>query len=449
MKKKTIANLIMVVLILAIAVAGILGVGYIQGWFDADDGTNATLQDMRGVIHLMREGVSYPVSDRTVLRTGDRIETQNGASVVIRIGDDQIILGEKAAVTIKGPAVGSFVAEIHSGEVFAHCDAGATLCFAEQQITIRGATALLSVRSGAQSVSVLRGAVDEAVAGQLLQFVSGEKTVGKLTLASLNDFTIAQIRKVNDASLYFTSEDLDRLAADRQQALQDLINGQTKPTDPPTEPTEPTETTQPPQTETTVPPTTTPPETTTPPTTTTPPETTTPPATTTPPETTTTPVTTTPPETIAPPQTLPPETTAPPVAGSCILAIYCDTILNNMGSLAPGKAEFVPSDGMILVPVTVNFFEGETVFDVLKRVCDRTGIQLEYSWTPLYDSYYVEGINHLYEFDCGFTSGWMYKVNGWFPNYGCSDYTLKDGDVIVWCYTCEGLGTDVGAPEME
>ena len=380
MKKKTIANLIMVVLILAIAVAGILGVGYIQGWFDAADGTNATLQDMRGVIHLMREGVSYPVSDRTVLRTGDRIETQNGASVVIRIGDDQIILGEKAAVTINGPAVGSFVAEIHSGEVFAHCDAGATLYFAEQQITIRGATALLSVRSGAQSVSVLRGAVDEAVAGQLLQFVSGEKTVGKLTLANLNDFTIAQIRKVNDASLCFTSEDLDRLAADRQQALQDLINGQTKPTDPPTEPTEPTETTQPPQTETTVPPTT-------------------------PPETTTPPATTTPPETIAPPQTSPPETTEPPVAGSCILAIYCDTILNNMGSLAPGKAEFVPSDGVILVPVTVNFFEGETVFDVLKRVCDRTGIQLEYSWTPLYDSYYVEGINHLYEFDCGFTSG--------------------------------------------
>lgn len=424
MKKKTIANLIMVVLILAMAAAGILGVGYIQGWFDAADGTNATLQDMRGVIYLMREGVSYPVSDRTVLRTGDRIETQNGASVVIHIGDGQIILGEKAAVTIKDPAVGSFAAEIHSGEVFAHCNTGVTLCFAKQQITVRETTALLSVRSGAQSVSVLRGTVDEAVAGQMLQFVGGEKTVGKLILASLNDFTIAQIRKVNDATLCFTSEDLDRLAADRQQALQDLINGQTKPTDPPTEPTEPTETTQPPQTETTVPPTTTP-------------------------ETTTPPVTTTPPETTAPPQTSPPETTAPPVAGSCILAIYCDTILNNMDALAPGKAEFVPSDGVILVPVTVNFFEGETVFDVLKRVCDRTGIQIEYSWTPLYDSYYVEGINNLYEFDCGFTSGWMYKVNGWFPNYGCSDYTLKDGDVIVWCYTCEGLGTDVGAPEME
>ena len=41
------------------------------------------------------------------------------------------------------------------------------------------------------------------------------------------------------------------------------------------------------------------------------------------------------------------------------------------------------------------------------------------------------------------TSGWMYKVNGWFPNYGCSRYQLKDGDVIEWVYTCD-LGKDVG-----
>ena len=90
------------------------------------------------------------------------------------------------------------------------------------------------------------------------------------------------------------------------------------------------------------------------------------------------------------------------------------------------------------------FSDGETVFDVLRRACTAQQIQLEYSWTPLYDSYYIEGINNLYEFDCGGESGWMYKVNGWFPNYGCSSYSLKDGDVIVWCYTCNGLGADVG-----
>ena len=56
---------------------------------------------------------------------------------------------------------------------------------------------------------------------------------------------------------------------------------------------------------------------------------------------------------------------------------------------------------------------------------------------------YIEGINNLYEFDVGNTSGWMYKVNGWFPNYGCSRYQLQNGDVIEWVYTCD-LGDDVG-----
>lgn len=129
---------------------------------------------------------------------------------------------------------------------------------------------------------------------------------------------------------------------------------------------------------------------------------------------------------------------------SCTIKINCETILNNMENLREGKESYVPSSGVILATTTVNFEEGETVFDVLKRVCSSKGIQLEYSWTPMYDSYYIEGINHLYEFDCGGQSGWMYKVNGWFPNYGCSSYVLEDGDTIVWCYTCNGLGADVG-----
>ena len=61
----------------------------------------------------------------------------------------------------------------------------------------------------------------------------------------------------------------------------------------------------------------------------------------------------------------------------------------------------------------------------------------------MYSSVYVEGISNIYEFDCGELSGWMYKVNGWFPNYGCSRYQLKPGDRVEWVYTCD-LGDDVG-----
>jgi len=133
----------------------------------------------------------------------------------------------------------------------------------------------------------------------------------------------------------------------------------------------------------------------------------------------------------------------------CTITVRCDTVFDNADKLEEAKAPYVPEDGVILPVITVEFAEGETVFDVLKRVCDAAGLQIEYSWTPLYDSYYVEGINHLYEFDCGFESGWMYEVNDSFPNYGSSAYAVKPGDKIEWKYTCTGLGTDVGAERME
>lgn len=122
----------------------------------------------------------------------------------------------------------------------------------------------------------------------------------------------------------------------------------------------------------------------------------------------------------------------------CTISINCKTILSNMDNLTPGKSKYVPSNGVILTTTTVEFKSGDTVFDVLKRVCSAAGIQLEYSDSTRYGGKYIEGINHLYEFDCGQTSGWMYKVNGSYPNYGCSGYKLKNGDSIVWTYTCSG-----------
>ena len=128
---------------------------------------------------------------------------------------------------------------------------------------------------------------------------------------------------------------------------------------------------------------------------------------------------------------------------SCTLSISCSTILDNMDLCDPEKAELVPEDGWILKPVAVTFYEGESVFDILQRTCKQQKLHMEFENTPIYNSAYIEGIHNLYEFDVGAYSGWMYKVNGWFPNYGCSRYQLKDGDVIEWVYTCD-LGKDVG-----
>lgn len=130
------------------------------------------------------------------------------------------------------------------------------------------------------------------------------------------------------------------------------------------------------------------------------------------------------------------------------LEIRCDTLSQNMDRLEnPAIKDYIPEDGTILARTTYKGTTDNTVFDALNTLCRNNDIQLEFSYTPLYASYYIEGINYLYEFDAGPQSGWMYKVNEWFPNYGCSSYYLHDGDSIVWCYTCEGLGTDVGADE--
>lgn len=132
---------------------------------------------------------------------------------------------------------------------------------------------------------------------------------------------------------------------------------------------------------------------------------------------------------------------------TCTISISCATILDNMEKCRESKRPLVPSDGVILPATRVSFNEGESVYDVLQSVCRGNGIHMESSWTPMYNSAYIEGIHNLYEFDVGEQSGWMYSVNGWFPNYGCSRYQVEAGDVICFVYTCD-LGADVGDNSM-
>jgi len=128
---------------------------------------------------------------------------------------------------------------------------------------------------------------------------------------------------------------------------------------------------------------------------------------------------------------------------TCTLSIRCDTVLENISWLDKEKLEIIPENGIIYEEQTVTFYEGESVFNLLLRETKRNKIHMEFENTPIYNSAYIEGIGNLYEFDCGELSGWMYKVNGWFPNYGCSRYQLKPGDKVEWVYTCD-LGIDVG-----
>lgn len=127
---------------------------------------------------------------------------------------------------------------------------------------------------------------------------------------------------------------------------------------------------------------------------------------------------------------------------TCSLTVECKTVLNNMDKLKKGKESIIPKDGIIYQNTAAVFYEGESVSDILIRELKNHSIHYEFTFTPGYNSDYIEGIGNLYEFDCGSFSGWNYFVNSWSPNYGCSRYIVQQGDEIEWRYTCN-LGKDL------
>ena len=128
------------------------------------------------------------------------------------------------------------------------------------------------------------------------------------------------------------------------------------------------------------------------------------------------------------------------------LTVRCDSVFAHWEDLDPVLAEgsYLPQNGIVLARTEYVLRPGDTVYDILNRAMRYNKIPMECAYSIGYESVYVQGIHHLYEFSCGELSGWMYQVNGVFPNYGCSRFELSDKDEIVWIYTCD-LGRDIGA----
>lgn len=124
----------------------------------------------------------------------------------------------------------------------------------------------------------------------------------------------------------------------------------------------------------------------------------------------------------------------------CYVTITCKTAMKSE-KLKPAMQKILPSDGVILEKYTVDFSEGETIFEVVSRVTKENKIHMEYSGNAKIP--YIEGISNLYEFECGPLSGWMYRVNSWFPSFSMGQYKVERGDEIELVYTCN-LGEDVG-----
>lgn len=107
------------------------------------------------------------------------------------------------------------------------------------------------------------------------------------------------------------------------------------------------------------------------------------------------------------------------------LSVSCQTLLNHLDTLNPNVVELIPKDGIILPPTLAKIEESDSAFDVLKRELLNRKIHMEFNYTPVYRSMYIEGIANIYEFDGGELSGWMYRVNGVAPNTASSSYLVK------------------------
>ena len=432
--KKRLLNIVMVLLILIIAASGVLTVGKIRGWFDKSEESDVSVGTTKGVVNIQRNGIGYTLNAGSALQTGDLVETKKGAQAELVWSDQgKLALNEKSEVSLTACDKDKSEVQVSQGEVFGDMQkvtGDYSVTFANNTAQLSGAVFSISVQSGSSNLYIYAGDVsvllsdgtqERVEAGECLSVTEGSDgtisyEIREMQAISLNEFLISQAQNCDSKNdLCFTADDLQKVLDDRatekKAALEAALNAKTIPA----KDEEESETDQREQESD--------------------------------PEADTEAESEIGNEEEADQEVDEYTSDDSENGGSsniCTITIRCDTILDNLENLDAGKEAYVPANGVILSTSQVEFDDGETVFDVLKRVCDYAGIQLEYSWTPMYSTYYIEGINNLYEFDCGNESGWMYKVNGWFPNYGCSAYTLKNGDDIVWCYTCNGLGADVG-----
>lgn len=120
--------------------------------------------------------------------------------------------------------------------------------------------------------------------------------------------------------------------------------------------------------------------------------------------------------------------------GTVTITVRCDSLKDD------DIPDTIPDDCIILDETTFAVAEGDTVYDILIEASKRCNFQVDNRGAA--GSAYIAGIEYLYEFDYGDLSGWMYRVDGEFPDVGCQSYQLHGGEKIEWLYT-KNIGKDL------
>lgn len=450
-KKKRLYNIIMVAIIALFAIGAILIVFRTKGYV-ADESKSIKATKVYGLASVERNKLVMNLKEDQPLMAGDVITTKTGGRVTLAANGSNYILGDKSCAKITEVENGNVKLKLLSGYIFVKQNESNKGMVNAGRGSLEALNAFYSVSQfkGTTTFTSFNGGLAVNIegdqnasiveAGSCLYIYDNSTELSSLNVNRLSNFElICLMEYVDKYELCLTKEELQKVVALRQEEIKELTEGDTtwlaeateddKTTLDNSEATEAGTTGDKTTEDKTTEDKTTEDRTTEDKTTedkTTEDKTT---------EDKTTEDKTTEDKTTEDKTT---ETATTEEQGpTCSIVIRCDNILYHMEDLSPAKAAYVPSNGIILGTLAVKFKQGDTAFDILKKVCSEKGIQLEYSYTPMYGSYYIEGIHNLYEFDCGVNSGWLYKVNGWLPSYGCSEYEVEDGDVIVWMYTCD------------
>lgn len=101
--------------------------------------------------------------------------------------------------------------------------------------------------------------------------------------------------------------------------------------------------------------------------------------------------------------------------------------------IGPNKEDYILKDYVIQVKEDTSVYEG------LAIACKENKIPMDATGSG--STAYVQGINSTFEFDEGPESGWLYRVNGIFPDKSSGAVIINSGDRVDWVYTKE-LGKD-------
>ena len=120
------------------------------------------------------------------------------------------------------------------------------------------------------------------------------------------------------------------------------------------------------------------------------------------------------------------------------IQIRCDEVAEAPEMLTdPALTEYIPEDGIALARLKYIAKEGDSVLQILEKICKNNNIEVKKTEDGL-----IEAIGYLKNGDCGEGSCWVYTVDGKLMSDNPADCKVKGGEDIVWTFALNG-GHDI------